>query len=99
MTNSATRSAISRFTPALSGDEIGPGIAITGRNNFTVSNTVLIAPLLNAASTIKVPKARPAIIRLRSRKLCLRDGVPAGCSEISAPFLLASANKLLCAIG
>ncbi len=76
---------ISAWQPRDCGEWIEPGIAKTSRPASRAWRAVISEPEGSAASTTSVPRASPAMMRLRCGKFGASGGVPSGNSLSSRP--------------
>ena len=76
---------ISAWQPRDSGEWIEPGTANTSRPYSAACRAVISEPDCSAASTTSVPRASPAMMRLRIGKLGGSGGVPGANSLTSTP--------------
>ena len=77
---------IRAWQPRAVGEWIDPGIANTSRPASAASRAVMSEPDCTAASTTSVPRASPAMMRLRIGKFSGSAGVPIANSLTTQPF-------------
>ena len=88
-----------RFEPAARGSSASPGTAPTVRPRSRATEAVFRAPDLYPASTTRVIRHSPAMIRLRRGKQPGKALVPGSTSDTSAPFSWTSRCSVRCPAG
>ena len=85
--------------PRAWGEWIEPGMAKTSRPASRASRAVISEPERIAASTTRVPRARPAMMRFLIGKFSGREAVPIGNSLTSRPAAAIRCASARCRAG